>query len=637
MLILLPFSSFIIAVLIFKFSKPWRDSILYSSLLLAALIIGSTEVLSLFEAVTQGYLAAIWSIFTVVLLLVLFNKGKFKLSDWGFPAIDIFTKDSFILLSIVVIFILIAITAILVLPNTPDVQAYHMSRVCYWEQHHSVSHFATNDTQYLHSNPLNEFVILQLRLLTCGDRFANMVQCVLFGGCVLAVSVFCRDMGASRSVQLFSSVLCITIPMAIMQGTSAKNDLMVSYWLLLLSILVFKIAREKQVTTSNAIWSGIALGCCILSKATAYLYTLPFILLLCFSLFRRKNIRTVFLVLLIAFCLNSGHYTRNYRVYSSPIGPSKEIGSSKYKNEGYGIRPLISNMVRNAAIHITTPFTCQNYLLLGLVNFPHKLMKQDVNDPRTSYQGRFELFPTRLDEDHDGNFVHFILIIITLMMIITRYFHNQKNKEILILALLLIAGFCLFSAILKWQTFNSRLHTPLFVLASPLVAVTLFNSSPRLRFTVSMLLIIMCLPWVLGNSVRPLVGSNSIFMKDRFAFFYDKADYTSAFKQAAGIIKKGQYRDIGICSQGRAYEYPLWVALGICGNKDERYRIGHVFLDDDNPSLECPVPSTMKGFKPEVVIFCGDPEKKFNERTIPETLEKIDTINGLHIYVPTEG
>lgn len=640
MLILLPFLSFIIAVLTSKSSKSWRDSILHSSLLLAVFIIGSTEILSLFEAITQGYLVAIWSIFTVVLLIMLLRKSKFRSSGWGFPAFGISTKDSFILLSIIIIFILIATTAILVLPNTPDAQAYHMSRVCYWEQHHSVSHFSTNDTDYLYLNPLNEFVILQLRLLTCSDLFANMVQCVFFGGCVLGVSVLSRDMGASRSVQLFSSVLCITIPMAIMQGTSAKNDLMLSFWLLLLAILVFRIAREKQVSTSNILWSGVTLGCCVLSKSTAYVYALPFVLFLCVSLFRRKNTRTIglfLLTLLIAFCLNSGHYIRNYSVFSSPMGPSKPIDFPEVKNEVYGIRPLVSNMVRNAAIHITTPFTCQDYLLLGLVNFPHKIMKQDVNDPRTSFQSRFELYPTRLDEDHDGNFIHFVLTIIALIMIITCYVRNRKDKDKLVLAWMIISGFCLFCVVIKWQTFHSRLHTPLFVLAAPLVATVLFNNRQRLRFTISLLLILMCLPWVLGNSARPMVGSNSIFKKDRLAFFFQKTDYTSAFKQAADIIKNGQYRDIGICSQGRAYEYPLWVALGICGSKDERYRIGHVFLDDDNSSLKCKTPGTMKGFKPEVIIFCGDPEKKFDNQTIPEKLEKIESINSLHIYVPTKA
>lgn len=593
------------------FTGSVRVAMLRGALVLGLLLVGSTELLSAGEWISPLSVTLVWTLLglpaTCWSLRKLPEFVRALTRAWA----GLSRGDRGLVIGIACILGCVFITAWNSIPNTPDVIAYHMTRVGYWAQHHTVAHYPTNDWQCLHSNPLAEYGILHLRMLTGGDRGANLVQWLALVGCVVGVSVLTADLGGLRRAQLVASVFCVTIPMAIMQGSNAKNDLVLSFWLVMLAIAVLRSMRADAMTWECVIWAGVSLGCGVLTKATAYPYCLPFVVVLCLIACLRarwRELGKLAAVGAIALLINAGHYSRDAATFGSPTGPVVECGGSKYTNDVYGFRPMFSNMLRSVALHLVGPFPGINDNLYGVVNLPHKLIGWDVNDPRTTWDGkRFELLPTRLYEDNDGNLLHFLLISLAAITIALRG-GFRRDRKLLTLAACAFAGFCLFCLILRWQTWHSRLHTPLFVLSSPMVVAAFVQDRPRLEYAAAALLLLAAAPWALANQTRPLIGNRSILARGRFDSFFDTVDPSRDSLEVARLIAREGHRDIAVCSSGRATEYPLHVALNAVGVEASTVRFGHVHLEQENPSSRCASPKSMTGFRPTLLIFFGNGE-----------------------------
>ena len=110
-------------------------------------IVGSTELLSLFQALDLPAVMVLWSVACMgagALLIYLCQRSKKWLIPGGaihiHPEIDRFQAT--FLLFIAGATLAIALTAP---PNTWDSMTYHMSRVWHWAQNQTVSHYPTGN------------------------------------------------------------------------------------------------------------------------------------------------------------------------------------------------------------------------------------------------------------------------------------------------------------------------------------------------------------------------------------------------------------------------------------------------------------------------------------------------------------
>jgi hypothetical protein len=96
---------------------------------------------------------------------------------------------------------LVAMVALWSAPNTWDGHGYHLARVRHWIQNRSIGHFPTNIERQNDVGPWAELAILQLDLLTGGDRLAAFVQWWAMMVAAVASSVIAWNLGASRAVR----------------------------------------------------------------------------------------------------------------------------------------------------------------------------------------------------------------------------------------------------------------------------------------------------------------------------------------------------------------------------------------------------------------------------------------------------
>ncbi len=481
--------------------------------------------------------------------------------EWPFDR-----PDSFLIACTVSVLVVIGIIAVQAPPNTVDSLTYHMSRVMHWIQDRNLGYYPTHVLRQLHQNPWSEFAILHGVLLNGGDdRLANLVQWYSMVGSIVGVSLIAKELGAGTRGQVIAGVVCVTIPMGILQGSSTQNDYTVSFWITCFAY--FALRLQRQATWPAALAAGASLGLAVLTKATAYPYLAPFLLWIALALFIRQPKRATGLlavVALVALALNLGYFERNYAFYGSPLGPGQEgaDNSFKYINDSFDLSSLSSNLVRNLSVHIGVPLRRVNVFLTDQIYALHVVLGISPNDPRTTWTGtRFVVPNPSLNEDWAGNLLHLVLIgICASLVVVGKGLGVTKGAPILYL-LAVAASFVLFCFLLKWQPWNSRLHLPLFVLLSAFVALVLSKLDFRFTFPVLVVLLVAALPWLFLNSTRPLLGSKSIFLTGRLEQYF--ANYPSLVLPYQNAVQAvpAQCRDIGLNPGAGNIEYLYWVLL----------------------------------------------------------------------------
>jgi 4-amino-4-deoxy-L-arabinose transferase-like glycosyltransferase len=94
------------------------------------------------------------------------------------------------------------------------------------------------------------------------------------------VSLAAKQLGGDRRAQILTVVVAATIAMGIMQTSSTQNDYVVAFWLVCLVVFVLRLNRQRPGTglTGEALVVGgaLGLGLALLTKPTAYVFAVPF-------------------------------------------------------------------------------------------------------------------------------------------------------------------------------------------------------------------------------------------------------------------------------------------------------------------------------------------------------------------------
>ncbi len=253
MFILLPIVCWVIIFLIFnKTCKDWRDSVISTSVSWGVILTITTESLSYFKLISFSWLTGGWILISILLTYIYFRivpkLEKTSATNNHLQIEQNYKKKlpiNLLLYGVGFIVILVGLIARIAPSNNWDSMDYHMSRVVYWIQYHSVSHYPTSYTPQLYQNPWSEFTILNFQILSSSDYYANLVQWFSMIGCIIAVSLIAKQLGADLKGQVFAAVVTATIPMGILQASSTQNDYVLAFWVVCLAYYVLAAAQEE--------------------------------------------------------------------------------------------------------------------------------------------------------------------------------------------------------------------------------------------------------------------------------------------------------------------------------------------------------------------------------------------------------
>jgi len=472
----------------------------------------------------------------------------------------------------------IALSATYAPPNTMDVLVYHMPRVVFWAQSGDLGFFPTKLYQQLSMPPFHEFVMLHVYMLTGSDHFVQLVSLAAFAGCIIGVSLIARSFGCGVRGQLAAAVFCLTLPNAILQGSSAKNDVMLAFWLVV--AVCFATWRWDDFTREQTYGMSAALALAVLTKGTAYLYAptiLAGIFLAQTPIARRALLRRLPAMVVFLCLVNAGYYLRNISDSGRPLGPPSALarGFFTFANDRFGVETTGSNFLRNATLQLVARPAwneCAYQRVVGI----HEFLGWDPHDPATTwFNAKYAASKPGNHEATAANPYHVLLLVLCIGWLTALRRWGRAGWYVLGLALAVL----LFCAYLRWQPWHARLHLPLFIAAAPIAGLAI----EHLRSTMLTVVILGLLVWtayvpLLDSELRPLRGTKSVFQLDRaLQYSPHRSNYAQPLQSLAGALAQSDCRSIGVDLTWDSRGYPLMAMLLA---EDSTFRFEHLGVEN---------------------------------------------------------
>ena len=268
---------------------------------------------------------------------------------------------------------------------------------------------------------------------------------------------------------------------------------------------------------------------------------------------------------------------RNLTLFGNPMGPR----SSNYLNAAVSGDIIISNILRNLAIHMATPVPGANDVVVDAVVEIHEWIDLSPDDHRSTYPNQsFSIGQELIQEDYAPNPVHLLLLTAAAVTALVRF--RRIRGDVVLIAWIVAAGAFLFILLIRWQPWHSRLHLPLFVLSAPLAGFIIAMWNRRATYAALTVLYAGSLPWLLLNYNRPLAMRPFLSGSETDLYFRAREEIREQYHQSVETILRTGCRDIGLALEGDDWEYPLWVMLD---PKGDSFRFRHVRVDNESAAL----------------------------------------------------
>ena len=504
--------------------------------------------------------------------------------------------EKLICFSSIALLAIIFFQGVLYPPNTWDSMTYHMARITNWISHQSVAHYPTNIFRQIFQPPFSEYVIMNLNILNGGDFFSNSVQFVFLLFSLVAIVSIVGLFKINRQFKFIAIFLVVTIPEVILQASSTQNDIVVSFFIL--SSIYFAVKAVYEINIQNYLFLGISIGLGVLTKGTAYIYFTP--ILLIFAIAVSMNIFKThkysyfgysIIAALLFICINFGHYTRNYNLNANILGLNKIQTPYKDFNEKMNPVLLISNIIKNAGLHIG-PYP-MNKISDTVIYKLHSAAGIDINNSGTNFLNmKYRSGPNVPNhEDSASNTIHFFLILLSFLLIGLNLLKCNKtdNKiEILTYMAVIVLQVILFCLFFKWTPWSARLHTPLFIISVPLICYALFLNNyfiialkyltPIILFSATCVLIF--------NSSRPIMSmpmgitSNINIIDNRYKkYFANRLNVYDEYLAIKDDICSMRNKNIGLILGVDDWEYPLFCQFYGCGIDPVHLQVTNITKD----------------------------------------------------------
>jgi hypothetical protein len=544
---ILPFLFFCGVVLFLRGKNPFRDALTIAALITALWIVAGCELLSLFHAVAFWPLLIWWMVPTAVL--------AWKCWAWR-PARPVLPGDWWVLAPVAataVVLILIFIQAARTPPNNWDALTYHLPRQIYWLQQRHVGLFPTEDARMLIMPPFAEYAGLHLMILSGGDKWLNLIQWFALALTASTASCIARELGCNARLQALAALLVVTVPIAALEAANPKNDVVTAFFLCACAWLGLKAYNSGKF---SAPLIGAAFGLLLLSKSTGMLFGLPLAAWIAAACVRIAGMKRAVLwgtaVALIALAINAGFYIRLTGAFGSPLGPPIGKGAPPVANTIHTPRAVLSNLLRNTAMHLATGNASIDLRAADAVAALHRVMALDVNDPRTTFvaSAPFGVTLNLRDEDRAKAPVHVLLGIAVFAIALSGFFRPQ-DKWKMAFVLTPFLGFAVFCFVLAWQEWHSRLHIPVLCLVASVAPYALRRAT--MLFAGAALAV--ALVSIITNEAKPL------FHLKKARHRYQSNEVKIGLQEAMRAVIEHRPRVIGIFVRPHRCEYFLLSSL----------------------------------------------------------------------------
>ncbi len=527
----------------------------------------ATELLSIFNLINRPSFIIVQGLILTISLLVLRLDLK--------QVVKSLIPVSKIYWVIIILALLTFLQGIIAAPSTTDSMVYHLPRVMYWVQDQSLTQdVIRNEHDFM--SPFGEYILLSLFFITGNDRLFFLSQWLAFITTIYLSGLIAHQLGATKKIKNLTRLLTAAIPILVLQSSSTQIDLVVTLLVVASVNISLTIVANYKLKYVFALAFIIALG--VLTKPTFLLYaTIPSGIL---AYYFRKSLSKLLLIAMVTTVLiliiTFRFFTQNLNLYGNLLGnhllpDGQEV---TYTNAYLSPSVVFSNSVRNLVTQIPIPVF--NLVLENTLINLFNTLGIDINDSSTTCCGTFRVLPIIFpQEDIVANPLQILLILLGFYYL----FHSKNKESSKLLMFLTITSFLVFSAVLKWQPYHSRLLIPVFVLGT-ISSISLLQNKPKLLLYLAGISLVMAFALIILNVSKPYISysyfynmiktyskTNSsipeaFYLKPRSDQYFNARYYWN--HPYNDIIKSPELaqenKTLSLILEDH-FEYPLWVIL----------------------------------------------------------------------------
>jgi len=563
-------------------------------------VLALTEMLGYLHRINSVSMMSSWGLLDVVLFLgIVFRSSRWRnrIVVWTVRLRRIFHELTFWerlgIAGLFGVIVLIFLSGYCYPPNNWDSMTYHMARIVHWVGNNSLEYFPTHIYRQLYQPPLMEYWVMHITVLMGDDTLAFIVQWGFYICSGLALVAILRLLGFQRQVVVVGLMLFMLLPAAILQASSTQNDLMALFFYLAALYFGIKLSKSPKSIKYFIYW-GLAMGLCLQTKATGYIYLFPLILLtvipLLFNSWKSKSIKSTLLLLscaaVLVIVLNGMTYIRNLQFNGSLMG-SDSTERAIYFNQNWSFDVFFGNVLKNIGLHIG-PYPLNKWYaqMLNLLEGILCINEKGVNYLDIAFKGA-PIAP--IHEDTAYNTLQWVLIFLVIAwFIVMRWNGKAMDRDARWILILLLSSFATFILLLKWQPWHGRLHFPFFALGILLVSYVSKESRSFQRITWRFLpwIVILAFVVVAGNYTRPIFSLPGVhktaITNDRYKkYFSNKPQLLYEYQLVEQKIVACRNKTMGVeLKTEDDWEYPLFRSTF-----DQRIRVQHLFVHNASKGI----------------------------------------------------
>jgi len=416
---------------------------------------------------------------------------------------------------------------IYVQPNNPDGLLYHLSRIAYWLQHHSFRPFITHNLRQI-CFPFNaEILCLWTMVSSKLDYLCGFIQmiCYLLSGTL--VYKCCRKyLDCDMRVSLLTAFVWYALPQTVLQSTSVQNDLVVSYFVMF-CLVYFLLGRSEE--PRRLIFSGLALGLAVGTKASIWSFILPFSMVVLFFVFRRlisfkRCLLWTASFLISLILVGSYSYIQNYLTYGQVLGPEKFIDLHRIVSPSLKmcLSVFFEHLFDIVMNQCSLPFYISifsdfyNDFAAGIGRAVFDLFHIPINLPGSFSEGGFFFNSWRhkfkIHEDFAlFGIVGLIMVLLAFVIIIRGAFsfllRKKFNFKYFIFSFLFVGFLLSFSFVKLYDPWSHRMLNIIFLTGIPILTMIFIRKGLFFKYltqAVQIYMILFLIPLTFMNQLKPL-------------------------------------------------------------------------------------------------------------------------------------
>ena len=453
-------------------------------------------------------------------------------------------------LSICVLNLFALVNSIILKPNNWDSMTYHLPRVEHWLNLQTVGNYQTDILRQIWEPPFGDYLTLIPRTIVGSDNFDGIFSFASLIILEISIYIILRRICVNGLYQDFIVVLALT-PIVVLEATTTQVDLRGS------SLALASVALFLSNFRNSFLLAGLAISISAGIKITSVLPIISFMFIPVFIDKLKKYVKVkYFLISIMTFLINAPWLYRNYSNFGSITGPEFVTTDSNFSIVKLAFSPglLVARFFSFIFSNLGLPGIGQFNGFLLTIFSPFLEFCKFFDFPSSSYWPNLNEAGFGLNEDLAPSSI-FILGFLTLICFLL-YKRNFKN------ILLLISPLLLFSFVIEWQAFISRLYVSGFAVTVIILGYILskFESNFLMRalkifsiFSLALSILFICFSGDRGFLRVSVLGENrnSEYFNQQPNLFSDYSAL-SEFIQSRGITR------VDLRTTENSWEYPLW-------------------------------------------------------------------------------